>query len=333
MESIRYKWLVTGVSGFIGSNILMYLLRNNQIVVGLDNKGYSENLKDIKCRLTSDQWKNFHMIEGDILSFDVCMKACFNVDFVLHHAALTSVTESFNKKELYYTVNVEGFKNIVAASSLSGVRDLVYASSSAVYGECSGLFNTEENQLLPLSPYAEQKYHNELYARMVSDNCDVRITGLRYFNVFGPGQSAVSSYSAVIPKWIKAMLSNDEIVIYGDGQACRDFCFVDNVVLANIKACLNNRGGSGEVYNISSGSTCTINELFQIMVDVMKRIGRPYDQKALYQPKRYGEVVLSGADINKATSLLNYQPFCSLSDGLIKTVSWYSDFYRKISLV
>jgi len=309
-------------------NLLEYLLKNGQDVIGLDIQGYNENLAIVKRRVSVDQWQRFSLVKGDIRDFFTCVNVCRGVDYVLHHAALVSVIESFDKPEYYHSVNVLGFINMVIAAHKSGVKKFIYASSSAVYGSDSGVNNEESDLPAPLSPYAYNKYHNELYSSMVSGNTDMSLIGLRYFNIYGPGQTSINGYSAVIPKWIGAMIYDEDITIYGDGESCRDFCFVDDVVQANIKACLAGFNGKSRLFNISSGNSYTVNELALLLQEEMRLAGVQYDREPLYSPLPDGEVVLSGGSIDRARSELGFNPEHNLKAGIRKTLYWYIRYHE-----
>lgn len=248
-------WLVTGVAGFIGSNLLEQLLKLNQTVVGLDNfaTGYQRNLDEVQRLVTPEQWAGFTFIEGDIRHLDDCHKACTGVDYVLHQAALGSVPRSINDPVATNATNISGFLNLMVAARDAGVKSFTYAASSSTYGDHPALPKVEDNIGNPLSPYAVTKFVNELYADVFARNFDFNAIGLRYFNVFGQRQDPNGAYAAVIPKWTAAMIQGDEVCINGDGETSRDFCFVENAVQANLLAATAENEAKNEVYNVAVG--------------------------------------------------------------------------------
>jgi len=325
LSSKPYTWLVTGAAGFIGSNIVEALLRLDQIVVGLDNfaTGYRRNLDEIRDQVSGRQWKNFHFLEGDIRDFSTCVSACKGIDHVLHQAALGSVPRSLAEPCLTNSVNVDGFLNMLVAARDAGVKSFTYAASSSTYGDHPGLPKVEENIGKPLSPYAVTKYVNELYASVFAASYGFKTIGLRYFNVFGPRQDPKGAYAAVIPKWIASMIRNDDIFIYGDGETSRDFCFVENVIQANILAALSSPLSRDHVYNIAVGGRITLNELFHSLREALAEGGIEYTKVPIYQDYRPGDVRHSQADISKARKLLNYAPTHDLQSGIRVSMDWY----------
>ncbi|HFM0522430.1 TPA: NAD-dependent epimerase/dehydratase family protein, partial [Escherichia coli] len=249
------KWLVTGVAGFIGSNLLEELLSLNQIVIGLDNfsTGFQHNLDEVQSLVTEEQWNNFIFIKGDICNFDTCTHAVKGVDYVLHQAALGSVPRSIENPLATNDANITGFLNILQASKNENVKSFTYAASSSTYGDHPALPKVEENIGNPLSPYAVTKYVNELYAGVYSKVYDFKTIGLRYFNVFGRRQNPNGAYAAVIPKWIGAALNSEDIIINGDGETSRDFCYIDNVVQMNILAATAKEEHKDNIYNVAVG--------------------------------------------------------------------------------
>lgn len=319
-------WLITGVAGFIGSNLLEGLLKLGQNVNGLDDfsTGHKNNLKDVQVRVGEKAWKHFTFIEGDISSIEVCRSGCANVNFILHHAALASVPRSIEDPIATNQSNVNGFVNLLTTARDAGVTRFVYAGSSAVYGNSPGLPKVENDIAQPLSPYALTKYINELYAKMFALTYKMECIGLRYFNVFGPRQDPDGAYAAVIPRWISELINGTTPTIYGDGQTTRDFCFIDNVFQANLLAATTeNPEAINKVYNIACGTKITLNELYQMIRDGLIQI-RPNLAKIepRYEDFRPGDVRHSQADISKAKQLLGYTPTNDVSSELIKAVEW-----------
>ncbi len=320
-------WLITGVAGFIGSNLLETLLNLNQHVVGLDNfsTGTIKNLNDVRNSLHEDKWQNFKFIEGDIRNIKDCCIACEGVDYILHHAAIGSVTRSIENPIFTNENNITGFLNMLVAARDAKVKQFVYASSSSVYGDHPVLPKVEENTGKPLSPYAVTKYVNELYADIFLRVYDLKIIGLRYFNVFGPRQDPDSSYAAVIPKWFRSLLHGEPLYINGDGETTRDFCFVDNVIQANIiSACVRSENAIGHIYNIAFSEQNTLKQLFYLIRDeVLKHNVGAAGIEPVYREFRAGDIRHSLADISKAKKLLGYHPKYSLRDGIGKAAEWY----------
>jgi len=320
-------WLVTGVAGFIGSHLLESLLALDQKVVGLDNffSGYEKNLNHVKDNVGNSAWKNFRFINGSICSIEDCKNAVESVDFVLHEAAVGSVPRSIENPILSNEVNVLGFLNLLVASRDAGVKRFVYAASSSTYGDEPTLPKIESRIGKPLSPYAVTKYVNELYADVFGMVYGLETIGLRYFNVFGPRQDPNGSYAAVIPKWINAILSGDDLYINGDGTTSRDFCYIENVIQANILGALtDNHNAINQVFNIAVGEKTSLNELYAlIVIKMQKRLNSELDSKITYQDFRSGDIKHSLADISKAINLLEYVPEYNLADGLEKTVDWF----------
>jgi nucleoside-diphosphate-sugar epimerase len=319
-------WLITGVAGFIGSNLLETLLVNNQKVIGLDNfsTGSSKNLDEIRRSISSSHWKNFSFIEGDIRSLESCVKACKNADYVLHQAALGSVPRSIKDPLLTNEVNINGFLNILTAAKESSVKKIVYAASSSTYGDHPDLPKVENKIGNPLSPYAVTKYVNELYAGVFSKVYDLNLIGLRYFNVFGKRQDPHGAYAAVIPKWINSLLANEDLFINGLGDTSRDFCYIENVVQANILAAKNDDRTSHDVYNIAFGSSTSLTELFYLIKsNIEDNNFSVIQQEPFFRDYRDGDVKHSLANINKAINDLSYNPEYSIEDGLKETMNWY----------
>ncbi len=308
----EYKFLITGGAGFIGSNIVKYLIRNNAgLVRVLDNfsNGYFENIKPYINQ------NNFEFIEADIRDFETCKKAVLGIDFVSHQAALGSVPRSINNPILTNEVNISGFLNILnAAKDAPSVKNFVYAASSSTYGDSLILPKKESIIGKPLSPYAVTKYVNELYADVFSKVYGFRSVGLRYFNVFGPNQSPDNPYAAVIPLFIQSAVQKSAPKIFGDGETSRDFTYVENVVQANIRSLLlPSINENHKVFNIACGHTISLNNLWQLIAEIFGANG--IDPK--YLPERIGDVKHSLADITLAIDILGYQPEYSVKDGLI----------------
>lgn len=324
-------WLVTGATGFIGSNLVEFLLQHDQKVVGLDNfsTGYRHNLEDIQHCVGEEKFKKFRFIEGDITELSTCQQALEGVDRVLHQAALGSVPRSIDDPLNTNASNVTGFLNMLKSSQEAGVKAFVYAASSSTYGDHPALPKVEDQIGAPLSPYAVTKYVNELYADVFKRCYGFKATGLRYFNVFGRRQDPNGAYAAVIPLWIASMLQKEEIFINGDGETSRDFCYVDNAVQANILAALADEKASGEVYNVAVGGRTTLNELFEAMQENLKGQGIEGTSKASYRDFRPGDVRHSQADISKGRNFLGYAPTHTASEGLKSAMSWYIENLRK----
>jgi UDP-N-acetylglucosamine 4-epimerase len=319
------SWLVTGVAGFIGSNLAEALLNLGQWVVGLDNfsTGYQRNLDEIREEVGESRWGRFRFIEGDIRDIRTCREATRGVRHVLHQAALGSVPRSLADPSSCHAVNTLGFFNILEAARSDCVESLVYATSSSVYGDDPHLPKREDLIGRPLSPYAATKLINEIYAGVFHRCYDTPCIGLRYFNVFGRRQDPEGVYAAVIPKWISAMIANDPVVIYGDGETSRDFCYIENVVQANILAAIAQSGAFGQAYNIAVGTSTSLNSLFDILVDQLNARGVQYRREPIYKSFRAGDVARSQADISKARENLGYSAPYSIADGLEQAMGWY----------
>lgn len=320
-------WLVTGVAGFIGSNLLQSLLALGQRVVGLDNfsTGHRRNLVQVQAQVPAEAWRNFRFIDGDIRDLSTCRSACAGVDYVLHQAALGSVPRSIEDPLLTHQANIDGFVHMLLAARDAGVKSFVYAASSSTYGDHPDLPKVEDRIGKPLSPYAVTKYVNELYAE-VFDRCyGFKAIGLRYFNIFGPRQDPEGAYAAVIPKWIAAMIKNEPVYINGDGETSRDFCYVDNAIQANLLAATtDDEAAKGQVYNIAVGQRTTLNELFAALRDELaQRFPHVARIRPVHRDFRPGDVRHSLADITKARALLGYTPTHTLRDGLTLAMDWY----------
>lgn len=322
-------WLITGVAGFIGSNLLEALLKLDQKVVGLDNfaTGYQHNLDEVKSLVTPTQWSNFLFIEGDIRNLDSCHNAVSGVDYVLHQAALGSVPRSIADPITTNAANITGFLNMLVASRDANVKRFVYAASSSTYGDHPGLPKVEDQIGKPLSPYAVTKYVNELYADVFARTYGTESIGLRYFNVFGRRQDPDGAYAAVIPKWIASMIKGEPVYINGDGETSRDFCYIENVVQANLLAAtIQNPEAVNQVYNVAVGGRTTLNQLIEAMrIQLMSCCPHLTDFKPIYRDFREGDVRHSQADIGKAVRLLGYGPSHTIVQGLDEALEWYKE--------
>lgn len=319
-------WLVTGVAGFIGSNLLETLLRLEQRVVGLDNfaTGHRRNLDEVKSLVTPEQWARFTFQEGDIRQLEDCRHACAGVDYVLHQAALGSVPRSLEDPIATNSTNIDGFLNMLVASRDAKVQSFVYAASSSTYGDHPALPKVEEHIGRPLSPYAVTKYVNELYADVLARSYGFETIGLRYFNVFGPRQDPEGAYAAVVPKWTQALIDGDTVFINGDGETSRDFCFVANAVQANLLAATTQDAAArNAVYNVAVGDRTTLNTLFELLLASLAAFGVDQRQRPTYRDFRPGDVRHSQASVDKATRLLGYAPTHRLADGILAAMPWY----------
>ena len=325
LNNVPKTWLVTGVAGFIGSNLLEHLLTLNQTVVGLDNfaTGHQHNLDEVKALVSPEQWQRFSFIEGDIRTLKDCQQACEGVDYVLHQAALGSVPRSINDPITTDGTNIGGFLNMLVAARDAGVASFTYAASSSTYGDHPALPKVEENIGKPLSPYAVTKYVNELYADVFAKTYGFSAIGLRYFNVFGKRQDPNGAYAAVIPKWAAAMIHGDDVFINGDGETSRDFCFIENAVQANLLAATAGQSAKNEVYNVAVGDRTTLNDLFNALQSALAESGRPYAKSPVYRDFRAGDVRHSQADVSKAESKLGYEPEYRIKAGIAKAMPWY----------
>ncbi|MDX1303653.1 NAD-dependent epimerase/dehydratase family protein [Photobacterium sp.] len=321
-------WLVTGVAGFIGSNLLEKLLKLNQTVVGLDNfaTGHQHNLDEVKSLVEVEQWDRFSFIEGDIRDEQTCRDAVKGVDYVLHQAALGSVPRSINDPITTNSSNITGFLNMLTAAKDEQVKSFTYAASSSTYGDHPALPKVEENIGNPLSPYAVTKYVNELYAGVFARTYGFKTIGLRYFNVFGPRQDPNGAYAAVIPKWTIAMIKQEDVFINGDGETSRDFCFIDNTVQMNILAASAPDEAKNEIYNVAVGDRTTLNDLYEAIRIGLQKNNVEVTSAPIYQNFRAGDVRHSQADISKASNNLGYISECRILDGISKSIPWYKKF-------
>jgi len=319
-------WLVTGVAGFIGSNLLETLLKLNQTVIGLDNfaTGYQRNLDEVQTLVTAEQWARFRFIEGDIRNLDDCRKACEGVNYVLHQAALGSVPRSINDPITTNATNIDGFLNMLVAARDAKVDSFTYAASSSTYGDHAGLPKVEDVIGKPLSPYAVTKYVNELYADVFAKTYGFNTIGLRYFNVFGKRQDPDGAYAAVIPKWTAAMIQGELVYINGDGETSRDFCYIDNTVQANLLAATaQSADARNQVYNVAVGDRTTLNQLFNAIKQSLGTNGVLVGNEPHYRDFRAGDVRHSQADIDKAERLLGYSPSFDINAGIDLAMPWY----------
>ena len=316
----KKTWLVTGAAGFIGSNLVEALLLLNQDVIGLDNfaTGYEENIVNIKD-------KNFEFIEADITNMDRCITALKGVDYVLHQAALGSIPRSINDPINTNNSNIVGFLNLLTAAKESNIKRFIFAGSSSTYGDHPALPKKEENIGNPLSPYAITKYVNELYAETFNRHYGLEFVGLRYFNVFGKRQRKEGPYAAVIPKWITGILEGNEIFINGDGSTSRDFCYIENVIQANILSALcKNKKSTNQIYNVAVNDQTTLNELYIMISSAISEIDSSIEiPLPIHRDFRAGDIMHSRADITKAKTLLGYDPDYPVDRGIKETVKWY----------
>ena len=331
LKDNQNTWLVTGVAGFIGSNLLEELLILNQKVVGLDNfdTGYQHNIEqaieDANKATGKDLSNNFKFIDGDIRDLNNCKQACNGADYVLHHAALGSVPRSIEDPINTNRANIDGFLNMLVASKDANVKRFVYAASSSTYGDHPDLPKLEDNIGSPLSPYAVTKAVNELYANVFAKTYGFKTIGLRYFNIFGKRQDPNGAYAAVIPKWMAAILNNDDVYINGDGETSRDFCFINNTVQINLLAATtDNDKATDQVYNVALNDRTSLNKLYQMIEEkLIQRIEDLQKKKPIYKDFRAGDVRHSQANIDKAKVLLGYQPKYTISKGMDEAVDWY----------
>jgi UDP-N-acetylglucosamine 4-epimerase len=322
-------WLITGVAGFIGSNLLEHLLLLNQKVVGLDNfaTGHQHNLDEVKSLVSKEQWQNFTFIEGDIREYTDCEKALTyqggNVDYVLHQAALGSVPRSIADPITTNTANITGFLNMLQAAKEVKVKSFTYAASSSTYGDHPALPKVEENIGNPLSPYAVTKYVNELYAGVYAKTYGFKSIGLRYFNVFGKRQDPDGAYAAVIPKWTASLIKGEDVFINGDGETSRDFCFIENTVQMNILAATALEVAKDEVYNVAVGDRTTLNTLYSSIQSALAKNNVHNNKVPTYKDFRAGDVRHSQANISKAQNVLGYIPEYTILEGINKAMPSY----------
>jgi UDP-N-acetylglucosamine/UDP-N-acetylgalactosamine 4-epimerase len=327
------RWLVTGVAGFIGSNLLETLLELDQEVVGIDNllTGYPHNLEDVKTTVGPEKWAKFEFLHGDIRVPEDCRRACSGVDYILHQAALGSVPRSIDDPVTTNECNVDGFLQMLVAGMQARVKRFVFASSSSVYGDSEKLPKVEEEIGEVLSPYAASKLINEIYAGVFSKVYNFDWIGLRYFNVFGKRQDPKGAYAAVIPCWTNALINLEVPVINGDGQTSRDFCYIQDVIQANILAAVCNRPAAlNKAYNIACGDRTTLTQLFGLIKrSLCSQMPEIEGIEPKYGPFRKGDVLHSLADISRAGELLGYAPMYSVAKGMEETMRWYVEARKR----
>ncbi len=335
LRTNQYTWLITGVAGFIGSNLLENLLILKQKVVGLDNfeTGYQHNIdqaiQDATATLETEglpsNADNFTLIEGDIKDLETCNKACNGVDFVLHQAALGSVPRSIEDPIRTNSANIDGFLNMLVAARDAKVKRFVYAASSSTYGDHPDLPKVEDKIGNPLSPYAVTKVVNELYASVFASTYGFKTIGLRYFNIFGKRQDPNGAYAAVIPKWVASILKGEEVFINGDGETSRDFCYIANTVQMNLLAALtDNSAATDQVYNVALNDRTSLNQLYEMIEELLIQKVKGLEKKTpTYREFRAGDVRHSLADITKAKELLGYEPSHRIGEGMVEAMDWY----------
>jgi UDP-N-acetylglucosamine/UDP-N-acetyl-alpha-D-glucosaminouronate 4-epimerase len=321
------RWLVTGVAGFIGSALLERLLDLGQTVVGVDNfiTGKKSNLEDVLA-INPDERLQFRFVEGDLREPEVAKKVCADVDIVLHQAALGSVPRSMKDPVTTHQHNVTAFLNVLVGAKDAGVKRVVYASSSSVYGDHPGLPKYEDRIGKPLSPYAATKRADEIYAQVFQDCYGLELVGLRYFNVFGRRQDPDGAYAAVVPRWIAALIESKPCVIFGDGSNSRDFCYIDNIVQANLLAATApDAAVTGTIYNCGCNEKTDLKKLFaMIRDDLAKDLPEVANAEPAFEPPRAGDVLHSQAAIDKITAALGYVPTHQVADGMAETVAWFA---------
>jgi UDP-N-acetylglucosamine 4-epimerase len=326
LEAEPRRWLVTGAAGFIGSALVEKLLALGQHVVGLDSfiTGHRHNLDDVRAVVGDQAMRRFQLVEGDIRDLETCRRAMGEVDLVLHQAALGSVPRSIEDPIASHQCNVDGTVNVFCAAHGAGVRRVVYASSSSVYGDHPGLPKIEDAIGRPLSPYAATKRIDEVYADVWQRSFGLEVVGLRYFNVYGRRQDPQGPYAAVIPRWIAALAAGAPCVIFGDGSQSRDFCYVDNAVQANLLAATGPASATAEVYNVGLEGRTDLVQLFRMLRD---RVAAFHPHAAATEPEfaapRPGDVQHSQASVDKIRQQLGYQPTHGIEQGLTETVAWF----------
>ena len=321
------RWLITGVAGFIGSNLLEHLLKLGQTVVGLDNflTGYQKNLDMVRDIVGPEAWRRFTFIEGDIRDIDTCHAACKGVQHVLHEAALGSVPRSIDDPLLSNSCNITGYLHMLVAARDAGVKSFVYAASSSTYGDSPELPKVEDKIGSPLSPYAVTKYVDELYADVFNRCYGFSSVGLRYFNVFGQRQDPYGAYAAVIPQWFASLIKKETVFVNGDGETSRDFCYIDNVVQANLLASFAQGDATNKIYNVAFGQRTTLNELFDLIKEeVARHKPEVMSAECVHRDFRAGDVRHSLADISRAEKLLGYGPQFDVRQGLRLAGDWYA---------
>ncbi len=330
-KSKQYTWLVTGCAGFIGSNLVEFLLKHKQKVVGLDNfsTGYQYNIDDLLSQVGKRAAENFNFIEGDIRDFETCQKACMGVDIILHQAALGSVPRSIADPVTSNCSNISGFLNMITAANDAGIKRFVYASSSSVYGDSKELPKVEEHTGKLLSPYAVTKMTAELYGGVFAKTHGMETIGLRYFNVFGRRQDPHGAYAAVIPKWVNSLLNGEDVYINGDGETSRDFTYIDNVIQMNLLAgTTDNPEAFGEAFNVAVGGRNTLNELYKLIQDELNKNTINHqpstiNKSPIYRDFRPGDIRHSNANISKAQNFVGYAPTHDIYQGMEEAIEWY----------
>jgi len=331
LKDNQSTWLVTGVAGFIGSNLLEKLLILDQKVVGLDNfdTGHQYNIdqaiQDANSTTGKDLSGNFKFVNGDIREIGDCKQACSGVDYVLHQAALGSVPRSIEDPINTNRANIDGFLNMLVASKDENVKRFVYAASSSTYGDHPDLPKVEDKIGNPLSPYAVTKVVNELYANVFAKTYGFKTIGLRYFNIFGKRQDPNGAYAAVIPRWVAAILNKEDVYINGDGETSRDFCYIDNTVQMNLLAAMvDTEEAVDQVYNVALNDRTSLNQLYSMIEErLIKRTKNLFKKTPIHKDFRAGDVLHSQADISKAKKLLEYDPTHNIDAGLEETMDWY----------
>jgi len=341
LKTNQYTWLVTGIAGFIGSNLLEKLLILNQKVIGLDNfeTGHQHNidkaLEDAAAQLKVEGSElpadSFTFIEGDIRDLETCQQACKNADYVLHQAALGSVPRSIEDPIRTNKANIDGYLNMLVAAKDAKVKRFVYAASSSTYGDHPDLPKVEDKIGNPLSPYAVTKVVNELYASVFAKTYGFKVIGLRYFNIFGKRQDPNGAYAAVIPKWVASIMNTEDVFINGDGETSRDFCYIDNTVQMNLLAAMtDNDEATDQVYNVALNDRTSLNQLYQMIEErLIQRVEGLTKKEPIYRDFRAGDVRHSLADISKAQQLLGYQPSHKIAEGLDEAMDWYVESLSK----
>lgn len=327
LQAAPKTWLVTGAAGFIGSNLVEALLMLDQNVVGLDNfaTGREKNLAQVQQSVGPERWNRFSFKRGDIRDLITCHAVCKDVDYVLHQAALGSVPRSLEDPISTHAANNTGFLNMLVAARDAKVKRFVYAASSSTYGDHPGLPKVEDVIGKPLSPYAVTKLVNELYADVFGRCYGMQSIGLRYFNIFGRRQDPNGAYAAVVPKWVASMIHNEPVYINGDGETSRDFCYIDNVIQANLLAATtDNPDAINQVYNVAVGDRTSLNQLFEAIRSLLApRFPHLAGFKPVYRDFRAGDVRHSLADISKAQTRLGYAPTHRIGEGLAEAMDWY----------
>jgi UDP-N-acetylglucosamine 4-epimerase len=323
-----FTWLVTGAAGFIGSNLIEKLLILNQRVIGIDNlsTGHLSNIEDVKNSFDKSTLdRNFTFLESDVTDISACQAACSGIDYVLHQAALGSVPRSVLDPISTHNANINGHLNMLVASRDNAVKRFVYASSSSIYGDHPDLPKVESKTGNPLSPYAVTKSVNEIYSKNFSTTYGLDTIGLRYFNIFGKRQDPEGAYAAVIPKWVSLMINNEKIQINGDGKTTRDFCYIENVIQANIlSAVTSNNDAVNKVYNIANNDNTSLLDLYQmISANLKRKIQKLEIQSPEYRDFQDGDVRHSQGSIQKAEKYLGYKPTHNINQGLHEAIDWY----------